>query len=52
MKKVKAIFELNAPEIWELFYLNNKLVETFTEYEELCNYCTDNNLDLVQSKGL
>ena len=48
-KRVKAIFNT---EIYYLYYLNNKLIETFTEYQDVLYYCIDNNLDLVQSKGL
>ena len=49
MKKVKSIFDT---EIHYLYYLNNRLVTTFVSYEDVCNYCAENNLDLVKSTGI
>lgn len=48
-RKVKGIFDT---EIWYLYYMNNKLIETFTSYQEVCEYCSDNNFNLVESKGI
>ena len=49
MRKVKSYFKW---EIHYLYYLNNKLINTFTNYQELVDYCNRNNFNLTKSTGL
>lgn len=49
MKKVKSTFRY---EMHYLTFLNNRLIDTFTSYQELCDYCYENNYNLVSSTGL
>lgn len=49
MKKVKTVFDA---EIYYLYYLNNRLIDTFTSYQDVVDYCAENNLNLIKSTGL
>lgn len=47
--KVKSSFK---DEIHYLYSLNNALIDTFTEYQTLSDYCVEHGLTLEKSTGL
>lgn len=47
--KVRAVFK---NEMWHIYRMKGALVTTCCEYQQVCDYCSENNYLIVRSIGI